>query len=100
MTKAISIQVQHDDEELLKTFNSEPDVDFIKLETSSFDGQSEIVTLLVTLTPMALTFLGKVISEQIKSKRYVKIIYKGVQIQGVNEKNVAKMLEEITGEEK
>ncbi|MFT7405703.1 hypothetical protein [Zhongshania sp.] len=100
MTKAISIQVQNDDEEILKTFNSEADLDFLKLETSSFDGQSEIVTLLVTLTPMALTFLGKVITEQIKSKRYVKVIYKGVQIQGVNEKNVAKILEEITGEEK
>ncbi len=100
MTKSISIQVQNDDEEILKKFDHDPEIDFVKLETSSFDGQSEIVTLLVTLTPMVLTFLGKVITEQIKSKRYVRVIYKGVQIQGINEKNVATIIKEITDDEK
>jgi hypothetical protein len=98
MKNVIPIQIQKDDANTLDKFESKKDVDSVKLETSSFDGQSEIITLIVTLTPIALTFLGKVITEQIKAKKYVKVIYKGVQIQGVNEKNVAKILKEITSE--
>lgn len=100
MSNVISIQVQKNDFNILDKFDSVKDVNTIKLESSSFDGQAEIITLIVTLTPIALTFLGKILSEQIKSKRYVKIVYKGVQIQGVNEKNVAKIIKEITSEGK
>lgn len=100
MSNVISIQVQKNDSNILDRFDSEKDVNTLKIESSSFDGQSEIITLIVTLTPIALTFLGKILSEQIKAKRYVKVVYKGVQIQGVDEKNVAKIIKEITSEEK
>ena len=100
MSNVISIQVQKNDSNILDRFDSVKDVNTLKLESSSFDGQAEIITLIVTLTPIALTFLGKILSEQIKAKRYVKVVYKGVQIQGVNEKNVAKIIKEITSEEK
>jgi len=100
MSNVISIQVQKNDSNILDKFDSVKDVNTIKLESSSFDGQAEIITLIVTLTPIALTFLGKILSEQIKAKRYVKVVYKGVQIQGVNEKNVAKIIKEITSEDK
>ena len=100
MSNVISIQVQKNDSNILDKFDSVKDVNTIKLESSSFDGQAEIITLIVTLTPIALTFLGKILSEQIRAKRYVKVVYKGVQIQGVNEKNVAKIIKEITSEDK
>lgn len=100
MSNVISIQVQKSDSNILDKFDSVKDVNTLKLESSSFDGQAEIITLIVTLTPIALTFLGKILSEQIKAKRYVKVVYKGVQIQGVNEKNVAKIIKEITSEDK
>jgi len=91
----ISVQVQKNDMEFINSIDSEKSVNCTILETSSFDGQSEIVTILLTVTPLVLTFLGKIISEQIKAKKHVKIIYKGVQIQGIDEKNVTKILNEI-----
>ncbi len=95
---ALSIQVQKDDRDFFDTLNSENSLPYTKLETSSFDGQSEVVTVLLTLTPVVLTFIGKIISEQLRAKKYVKIIHKGVQIQGVDEKNVAKILKGLLDE--
>lgn len=91
----VSIQLQKNDSDFFNYLDSNKLFSYTKLETSSFDGQSEVVTILVTLTPIVLTFLGKLISEQIKAKKYVKIIYKGVQIKGVDEKNAAKILKEL-----
>ncbi len=91
----ISLQVQKDDFDFMNCLSSEKSIRYTALETSSFDGQSEIVTLLITITPMILTFLGKVISEQIKAKKYVKVVYKGVQLQGIDEKNAEKIIKSI-----
>lgn len=95
---ALSIQVQKDDLDFFDKLKSENSLPYTKLETSSFDGQSEVVTILLTLTPVVLTFLGKIITEQLRAKKYVKIIHKGVQIQGVDEKNAAKILKELLDE--
>lgn len=94
----LSMQVQKDDLDFFDQLNSEDSLQYTKLETSSFDGQSEVVTILLTLTPVVLTFLGKIITEQLRAKKYVKIIHKGVQIQGVDEKNAAKILKELLDE--
>ncbi len=100
MQNAITIQINKDDNSFIDLINTEKDLEFAKLETSSFDGQSEVITLVITLTPMILTFLGKIISDQIKSKKYVKVIYKGIQIQGISEKNVSNIINEIIENEK
>ena len=91
----ISIQIMKDDEAVINLFESEAMLDFQKLESSSFDGQSEIITLLVTLTPMVLAFIGKVISDQIRSKKHIKIVYKGIQIQGIDESNAMEIINKI-----
>jgi hypothetical protein len=95
---AISIQVQKHDRAIIEELTANKDMSVTKLETSSFDGQSEIVTLVITVTPMVLTFLGKILIEQIRARKYVKVVYKGVQIQGINESTVADILAKIIGE--
>ncbi|MDX7799011.1 hypothetical protein SJS42_10235 [Aeromonas caviae] len=98
MTKKISIQVWRDDKEFIELINSDKDLECTTLVTSSFDGQTEVMTLILSITSLSLSFLVKVISEQIKSKKYVKLVYKGVQIQGVSEKTILKILNEIKNE--
>lgn len=95
---AISLQVHKQDSAILEELTANLDVPVTKLETSSFDGQSEIVTLVITIAPMVLTFLGKIITEQIRARKYIKVVYNGVQIQGITEDNAVAILEKIINE--
>lgn len=90
----LSVQIQKDDTAFRQRLKEAPSV-YHELETSSFDGQSEIVTVLLTLTPIVVAFLGKVISDQIKARRYVKVIYRGMQIQGLSDENATKLIEKL-----
>lgn len=94
-TDMISVQIQKRDSDFLGLISQDDKLEYEQLETSSFDGQSEIVTLVITLTPMVLGFLGKIIAEQIRSKRYVKVIYEGVQVQGISEENATKLIQKM-----
>lgn len=90
----LSIQVQKEDAAFRKLLSELSDTSQ-ELETSSFDGQSEIVTVLLTLTPVLVGFLGKAISDQIKARRYVKVVYRGLQIQGLSDKNATRLIEKL-----
>jgi hypothetical protein len=94
-TDMISVQIQKSDSDFLELIAQDNKLEYEELETSSFDGQSEIVTLVITVTPMVLGFLGKIITAQIQSKRYIKVIYKGMQIQGMSEENATKLIQEM-----
>jgi hypothetical protein len=94
-TDMISVQIQKSDSDFLELIAQDDKLEYEQLETSSFDGQSEIVTLVITLTPMVLGFLGKIITEQIRSERYVKVIYEGVQVQGLSEENATRLIQKM-----
>jgi hypothetical protein len=97
--EVISVQVQKNDQNILDLFKAEVDMDYFELETSSFDGQSEIVTLVITLAPLVIALVGKIVSEQIKKQRYIKVIYKGLQIQGMSDENVTRLIEKLIEKE-
>lgn len=101
MTQSIEISLQIDatDADFQSQLSSNPNVKYFRLETSRFDGQADVITLVVTLTPVVLAFLGKVITEQLKSRKNVKIIYKGTQVSGVSEKNAQKILQDLLDNE-
>jgi hypothetical protein len=88
------VQIQKDDIAFRQRLKEAPGPSH-ELETSSFDGQSEIVTILLTLTPVVVAFLGKVISEQIKARRYVKVVYRGMQLQGLSDENAIRLIEKL-----
>lgn len=94
-TQAISIQIQRKDQDFLSAVKAEPDIEFIELETSSFDGQSEILTLVVTLTPVVIGLIGRIISQQLKARRYVKVVYQGLQIQGLSDASATRLIESL-----
>lgn len=98
--KQISIQIQKADKAFIDEIQAIPTIECTHLETSSFDGQSEIISLLVVLTPLVVAQLGRVVTEQLKAKRYLKIVYKGTQIQGMSDKEAARILEKLIESER
>ncbi|UTH74201.1 hypothetical protein [Chromobacterium sp. IIBBL 290-4] len=94
-TQSISIQVQKNDEDFLQAMRAETEIGFVELETSSFDGQSEITTVVVTLTPLVIGLIGRIVSQQLKARRYIKVVYKGLQIQGLSDENATRLIEKL-----
>lgn len=99
-TQTISVQVQKDDAEFLRAVRSASELESFELETSSFDGQSEIVTVVLALAPLAIGLIGKLVTEQIRARRYIKVIYKGVQIQGLSDDNATHLIERLVEKSK
>lgn len=95
VAQTISVQVQKDDAKFLDAVRNASELESFELETSSFDGQSEIVTVVLTLAPMAIGLIGKLVTEQIRARRYIKIVYKGVQIQGLSDENATHLIEKL-----
>lgn len=93
--QTISVQVQKDDVEFLSVVRGTSELESFELETSSFDGQSEIVTVVLTLAPMVIGLIGKLVTEQIRARRYIKVVYKGVQIQGLSDENATHLIEKL-----
>lgn len=98
--KQISIQIQKSDKAFIDDIEAISAIECTRLETSSFDGQSEIISLLVVLAPLVVEQLSRVITEQLKAKRYLKIVYKGTQIQGMSDKEAARILEKLIESER
>jgi hypothetical protein len=100
VAQTISVQVQKDDTKFLDAVRNASELESFELETSSFDGQSEIVTVVLTLAPMAIGLIGKLVTEQIRARRYIKIVYKGVQIQGLSDENATHLIEKLIDKSK
>lgn len=67
------------------------------IETKGFDGFSEVISLLVYLTPVSIPVLGKVIIEHIRSRKEIRVIHRGTEISGLSPDNVIKVLEALYG---
>lgn len=88
----IAVQIQKTDSEFAERLTQLQDIETAVLETSSFDGHSEIISIILTLTPVIATLVGKIVTEQIRSRRYIKIVCGGVQVQGLSERNAETVL--------
>lgn len=96
----LAIQVRKDDADFLASCKGGKELSHSVLQTSGFDGATEVMTVLVTLTTAAMPFIASVLKEQIRSRRYVKIVYKGAQIQGISEDNIEKLINALAKNEK
>jgi len=74
--------------------SSDKNIIFEKHNISSWDGQT-LITYLVDLSPVILTTLVPIIIQSIRSKRHTKLIYKGVEVQGVSENTIKEILDTI-----
>ena len=66
--------------------------DIIISEIKQFDGSSEFIHALIPLTTFTIPFIVRIFIERIRQKRYIILKYKGVEISGLSEKNILKVL--------
>lgn len=62
------------------------------LEKKNFNGQTEILEVLIVLSTSALPIIAKLIIERIRSRKHIEVKYKGLTIKGLSEKNTIDIL--------
>jgi putative effector of murein hydrolase len=75
--------------------------DFITLVTlRRFDGQPEILQVLVILTSVTIPAIAKIVIELIRSRKHVSLKVNGIEVKGISEENIFNILKEIQSKEK
>lgn len=64
-----------------------------------FNGAQDIIQLIVAVTSITLPFITKIILEHIRSKKSISVKFKGIEIKGISEKNITRILNSILNEE-
>ncbi|MBZ9940162.1 hypothetical protein LB533_03485 [Mesorhizobium sp. BR1-1-13] len=57
-----------------------------------------LTTVLLTITPLVVGQIFRLIRAEIESKKHVRLIYNGVTIQGVSEATLLKIIEQSRGD--
>jgi hypothetical protein len=60
-----------------------------------FGGESDILQVVVALSPLTIPFIAKVIVEYIRAQQSVVVKYRGVEIRGLSAENVKSVLTQI-----
>lgn len=79
---------------LLEDISSQPTLDPTVFRPAGASGGGDLATVIMTLTPPVLTFLGTVITVWITRPR-VSIEVDGIKISGVNEKVAERLVEAL-----
>lgn len=95
----ICLEMSQDDAKLLEVFKGNEDLILISI-IKRFDGVSDYIQALVTLTTISIPLVAKIIIEKIRSKKHISIKYGGIEIKGISEDNVFQVLENLKGAEK
>lgn len=94
----IVLEINQEDQKLIEELPAAfPDeVEIVRV--ARFDGTSDLLQVLITLSPLTLALVAKVIIEMIRSKRYNRVRTNGIEITGFTAKNTIKMLEKLMQE--
>jgi hypothetical protein len=79
----LQIDLKNDDN-LVSHFKETLGSDAMLVKADQFEGDVNIVSIVVTLSTAAVSFIGGVVKERIAANRYIKVKYKGVEVQGEN----------------
>jgi hypothetical protein len=95
----IAIEVPgYDKDEIAKDLQYEQ-IDFLAVTSRGFDG-GQTVELLVTITPPVAAFLAGLYAKRVTANRYISLKYKGIEVKGVSEATLLKIIERATGKRK
>tara|TARA_R110000868_G_scaffold28294_4_gene106432 strand:- start:899 stop:1198 length:300 start_codon:yes stop_codon:yes gene_type:complete len=61
-------------------------------QRNGLDGQT-LFTVIMTLSPLVIGGIVKVVQAQIESKKYVRVLVDGVEVRGVSESTLLKIIE-------
>jgi hypothetical protein len=86
----IGIIVPSEDVAEVKSALAGAGISSMAVTSHGFDG-ADMVSLIVTLTPAIAGFLATLYATRQKAKRYTQFRYKGLEIKGVSEAELAKL---------
>ena len=89
----IHFQASHDFKEEIERLTTLTSVEVVKAD--SLDGTSDLIQILLVLNSLAIPVLAKIVIESIRAKKHVSIKKDGIEITGISEASVHKILEKI-----
>jgi aspartyl/asparaginyl-tRNA synthetase len=69
------------------------------LNKKNFNGQTEILEVLIQLSTFSIPIIAGIIIKQIKARKHIEVKYKGLKIKGLSETNTVKILEKLIEKE-
>ena len=95
----IAVEVHQDDKLLLEEIrNAEPE-SFEIVSAHRFGGEIGLAAALVSLTATTIPILASIVKELIRSRRYVRLKVRGVEISGVSEDKILEILNQLKSDE-
>lgn len=91
----ITITLKKEEKNFFNTFIQEHPESVIVLERKMLSGDSDLIQIMIIISPTLITVLGNIIVELIKVKKSFSIKHKGVEINGITEKNAIEILQHI-----
>jgi len=96
----IILEIKAEDQNILNSFMENDNLSLSVIKPQGITDFSNLIQVVVPLSGIAATLIYKLVKEQIRSKRYIKVKYKDFQITGVEEDKIIKFLEYIISETK
>ncbi|WP_340678419.1 hypothetical protein [Paraglaciecola sp.] len=90
------ITIQTSDSEFIETVKDIRDAAVTPLNTKSFDGMAELTSLVITVTPLIVRELSKIIVAQINAKKSIKVVKGGTEISGLSKDEIIEVLNSIS----
>lgn len=91
----IIIQLEPNEILLIEEIKNIPESDTELILKKNFNGQQELVEMLVKITVISLPLIANIIVQAIKSKKQIVVKHKGTTIKGLSEANTMKILEKL-----
>jgi hypothetical protein len=92
----IQLELREGDPEIQALEASLDKQSFIRARPDHFEGDINIVNLLIDVTTATIPVLSLFITQHIKAKRYIKAKVKGIEVQGESLKNIEAFLKKIS----
>lgn len=86
------IEIDKPDLPMFDRVRNESPENFEVIQTDQFDGNVELLNVLVKLTPVVLGAVVAIVREAIRSKKHVVVKARGMVLQGVSDKTAERIL--------
>lgn len=100
MDPKIVVEVQVDQKFLFDDMVQNCPKEINLVQVKKFSGDQDIIQAIIIITAATIPYIFKIVLEQIRSKKYIKLKHKGIEIRGVSEKNVMNILKSLIDKQK
>jgi hypothetical protein len=95
----IAVEVPRPDQDEIEKSLQGDRIDFLAVNSQGFDG-AHTIELVVTLTPPVAAFLAGLYAKRVAANRYISLKYKGIEVKGVSEATLLKIIDRAAGKRK